>query len=313
LKIYLDGFSEHFFNLLVKSAINYGFEIIQDIKKCDIRIIVDPTKISDINKFRDIVILAEPEVVRPDLYKSKILGGSFKILPLGRYRAERLGIKNWIEFPPEIPIYAKSQIDRSKKFAIVNEHKFSSSNRSNYGLRRKVIIYLEKNKPRDLDVYGKEWNTTKILEVKRRFSQVRNNKSIFKIDFKECFSDLWHHYENVSGHMSRECSGLQKYEFNICIENDCDYVSEKVWKAIYAGSIPIYTGPKLIYDPELNKCVVPVTNKLTSLINTIENLNTINTFELRQNAIDLLRNIEQSKYSVNNLTHLFYKNLLAII
>ena len=300
-------------NSLAQSATNYGIKIIQDLKKCDVRITIDPTELTAINKSRDIVILAEPEVVRPDLYKSKILDGSIKILPLGRYRAERLGLKNWIEFPPEIPNYSRSQSDHRKKFAMVNEHKFSSSSRSNYGLRRKVIQYFEKNRPLDLDVYGKEWNTTKILELKRRFSQIKNNRSIIKIDFKESLSDLFRHYQSVSGHMSRECSGLQNYEFNICIENDSDYISEKVWKALYAGSIPIYLGPNLSDDPELKKCVVSTTNNLTALIKVIENLDEINKFELRQNAIDLLDNINGSKYSIENIAHLFYTNLLKII
>ncbi len=313
MKVYLEGFSENFFNALALSATNYGMKIIQDVKNCDLRITIDPTELFAINKSRDIVILAEPEVVRPDLYKSKILDGSIKILPLGRYRADRLGLTNWIEFPPEIPSYSRSQIARTKKFAIVNEHKFSSSHRSNYGLRRKVIIYFEKSKLLNLDVYGKEWNTSKLLELKRRFSQIRNNRSILKIDFRECFSDLWRYYHSISGHMSGECSGLQNYEFNICIENDSDYVSEKVWKALYAGSIPIYTGPNLIYDPELNKCIVPATNKLTSLINVIENLDQINSFEIRQNANNLLDKINQTKYSIENVTNLFYTNLLKVL
>lgn len=300
-------------NSLAQSATNYGIKVIQDVKNCDVRITIDPTEFNAINKSRDIVILAEPEVVRPDLYKSKILDGSIKILPLGRYRAERLGLKNWIEFPPEIPSYSRSQSDHRKKFAMVNEHKFSSSSRSNYGLRRKVIQYFEKNRPLDLDVYGKEWNTSKFLELKRRFSQIKNNRSILKIDFKESLSDLLRHYQSVSGHMSRECAGLQNYEFNICIENDSDYISEKVWKALYAGSIPIYSGPNLSHDPELKKCVVPTTNKLTAFIKVIENLDEINLFELRQNAIDLLDNINGSKYSIDNITHLFYTNLLEII
>ena len=313
MKVCLEGFSEHFLNSLAQSATNYGIKVIQDVKSCDVRITIDPTEFTAINKSRDIVILAEPEVVRPDLYKSKILDGSIKILPLGRYRAERLGLKNWIEFPPEIPSYSRSQSDHRKKFALVNEHKFSSSSRSNYGLRRKVIQYFEKNRPLDLDVYGKEWNTSKTLELKRRFSQIKNNRSILKIDFKESLSDLLRHYQSVSGHMSRECSGLQNYEFNICIENDSDYISEKVWKALYAGSIPIYSGPNLSHDPELKKCVVPTTNKLAALIKVIENLDEINSFELRQNAIDLLDNINGSKYSIENITHLFYTNLLEIL
>jgi len=313
LKVYFEGFSEYFLNSLAQSATNYGIRIVQDVKNCDIRITIDPTELLAINKSRDIIILAEPEVVRPDLYKSKILESSIKILPVGRYRAERLGLKNWIEIPPEIPSYSRSQSDHRKQFAVVNEHKFSSSYRSNYGLRRKVIRYFEKNRPLDLDVYGKEWNTTKLLELKRRYSQIKNNRSILQIDVKECFSDLWRHYKSISGHMSRECSGLQNYEFNICIENDIDYISEKVWKALYAGSIPIYVGPNLIHDPELKKCVVPSTNKLTALIKVIENLDEINANELRQNAIDLLDNINGSKYSIDNITHLFYTNLLEII
>jgi hypothetical protein len=39
----------------------------------DVRVLVDPAKSTVIDNSRDIVILSEPEAVRPDLYSSKFL------------------------------------------------------------------------------------------------------------------------------------------------------------------------------------------------------------------------------------------------
>jgi galactose mutarotase-like enzyme len=72
------------------------------------------------------------------------------------------------------------------------------------------------------------------------------------LKLNENFSDLWHNYSLVKGHMPENLENLQNYNYSIVIENDLDYISEKVWKSIYAGALPIYVGPNLDYDKWLN-------------------------------------------------------------
>jgi len=313
LKIYFEGLNPGFTNRLKAEAGNFNFSPVDEISSCDIRVIVDPKKNEKLVYSRDIVILAEPEVVRPDLYKKSFINRPLKILALGRYRADRLGLKNWINFPVELPKYERTESLREKDFALVNEHKFSSSYRSYYGLRRKTILYFESSKKYKLDVYGKEWNTSKYLELRRRINQIRNNKNYFSVDLFETFSNIWETYNSVIGHMHLDCADLQKYKVNICIENDSDYVSEKVWKALYAGTVPLYVGPKLNFDPELKESVIYCNPNIKDIITSIETIDFRIIEEKKNNAKIFLNSAQFKNYSMESAVKFFYSQLNQIL
>jgi len=226
---------------------NYSFTT--SLQKCDLRIIVDPTSLNSLNPTRDLVLLMEPQVVRPDLYRKAFLSNFKLLLPLGKYRAERLGLNYYFREPVVLPTYERDEnISREKRIAIINEHKFSSSSRSMYRLRRKVIMKLEKENKGFLDLYGKEWNVGLSLELRRRLFALRMNKNIRDISFREVFSDFAYKYKSNVGHAHYQGEILQHYLQSIVIENDLDYVSEKIWKSIYSGAVPTYVGPSLEHD-----------------------------------------------------------------
>jgi hypothetical protein len=183
LKIYFEGLLNGKFleNLTLESK-NFGFTAVDNMTECDIRVVVDPKE--RIIPSRDIIILSEPEVVRPDLYRNKIIYGQYKVLPLGRYRAERLKLKHWINFPVDLPNYKRVNLERKKQFALVNEHKFSSSKRSNYGLRRKTLSYFESSDNFKVDLFGNEWSVSKNIELRRRIHQIKNNKNYISINYR---------------------------------------------------------------------------------------------------------------------------------
>jgi hypothetical protein len=312
LKIYFEGLlSEKFLENLTLESKNFGFTAVGNIINCDIRVVVDPKEI--VIPSRDIIILSEPEVVRPDLYRKKFIHGQYKILPLGRYRAERLKLKHWINFPVELPNYKKTILERKKQFALINEHKFSSSRRSNYGLRRKTLLYFESSDKFKLDLFGNEWNVSKDIELRRRIYQIKNKKNYISVDLIEVFSDLWKTYSSLTGHMHQDCEALQNYEVNICIENDSDYVSEKVWKALYAGAVPLYVGPKLNFDLDLRESVIYSNPKIEDIINIIESINPNAIAEKRSIANDFLNSSKFKDYSVESTVKHFYSQLTQIL
>lgn len=313
MKIFFEGLTPEFTKKLRIESTNFRFTSVIKVNDCEIRVVVDPKKNERLISSRDIVILAEPEVVRPDLYTKKFINGAVKILPLGRYRADRLGLKNWINFPVSLPSYKKARFLREKNFALVNEHKFSSSYRSNYGLRRKTILYFESKQKLELDVYGNEWNIGKYLEIKRRFYQLRNSKNFLSVNLHETFSDLWVSYGSTKGHMHQDCEGLQNYKVNICIENDSDYISEKVWKALYAGAVPLYVGPNLIFDTELKESVIYCTPDIADIIDKIESIDSNLLEEKRKYAKDFLNSVKFQKYSLDRAVTCFYTQLNQIL
>ena len=71
--------------------------------------------------------------------------------------------------------------------------------------------------------------------------------------------------------MQEDLEELQSFQFSIVIENDLDYISEKVWKSIYAGAVPIYVGPKLTNDQQLEDIVLSSAADLSSIKSGILN------------------------------------------
>jgi hypothetical protein len=313
LKIFIEGVQPFFLNHLIASSTDFGLQTSKSMEVADVRILVDPHKNSIIDNNRDVIILAEPESVRPDLYSSRFLEKTKYILPLGKYRADRLNLNYFVSWPVELPTYKQVRKSKNRRIAIVNEHKFSSSARSEYGLRRSVIRYFESNYPNKLDVYGIEWNVSKSIELRRRLFAVRNNKSISSINLKESFSDLWKFYDSAQGHMHRDCELLQNYSASICIENDIDYVSEKVWKSLYAGCAVIYVGPDLKYDQKLKSCVITADNNLDSVVSKLKKLDENVEDDYAVRGLDFLRSDDFNTYSLETKTTEFYSNLKSLI
>lgn len=309
----MQGIQPNFLKSLVLIANDFGFSVTDQENKADLRVLVDPLKKMSINNERDVVILAEPEVVRPDLYDYKFLKTTKYLLPLGKYRADRLDLEYFVNWPVELPNYNKVKKNRNKKFAIVNEHKFSSSKRSQYGLRREVIKYFETKNPGTLDLYGVEWNISKRLEIKRRLYALRNNKSVKSIDFKEAFSDFWRKYDSVKGHMHKDCEMLQEYTASICIENDIDYVSEKVWKSLYAGCPVIYVGPDLKYDLFLKDSVLLADDNINSIQIKLNHFNSNSTEDFSSKGLDFLNSSAFKNYSPENTANEFFSNLKGLL
>ena len=313
MNIFIKGVQPFFLNHLITSSTDFGLQISENMDSADVRVLVDPPKNTVINNSRDVIILSEPETVRPDLYSSKFLEKTKYILPLGRYRADRLNLNYFVNWPVELPTYKQVRKSKNRRIAIVNEHKFSSSARSEYGLRRSVIRYFESKYPNKLDVYGIEWNVSKSIELERRLFAVRNNKSISSINLKESFSDLWRFYDSAQGHMHRDCELLQNYSASICIENDIDYVSEKVWKSLYAGCAVIYVGPDLKYDQKLKSCLITADDNLDSVVSKLKKLDERMEDEYAVRGLDFLRSDDFNTYSLETATIEFYSNLKSLL
>jgi hypothetical protein len=314
VKINLDRFPIGFKNTLIKSSSDYGFQIVEENNEADVRIIIDPINKENLCSSKDIVVLVEPETVRPDLYRKSFLKKFPNIMALGKYRAERLGLKFWIEFPVELPKYVRQDLQIKNKFAIVNENKFSSSPRSQYGLRRKVISYFEENMPQELDLFGREWNAGKQIELRRRVYALRNRRSLLNLDFPEVFGNLWKQYDTFVGPMESDCEQLQNYKASITIENDLDYVSEKVWKSLYAGCPVIYVGPGLTYDPELEKCLLIAESNLKSVVSKISEINDLSQIlrlNLKEKGLDFIHSANFNKYSNQTTAEVFFNTLRA--
>lgn len=286
-----------------------GYEISGNYTNCKLGIFVDSKTFPKKFKGIKLIYVQEPEVVRPDLYKKKKLKKYDYIIAASYERASRINADFVLPFSINIPNYIRKSNIRLGKAAIVNSNKFSSSKRSMYGLRRDVIIKSE-NSNIEIDVYGGMWRDGKVIELQRRFYSLRNQ--IFNkkpISIRETFSHLFYKYKNIKGmDLSEDCEVLQKYQFSIVIENDLDFISEKIWKSIYAGAVPIYIGPHIELDKKVLECIYvcePITRKI------IDKMSKFDPKELRKKRTkgfslmkEMRRNVNYDLQFVINLTNI---------
>jgi hypothetical protein len=72
----------------------------------------------------------------------------------------------------------------------------------------------------------------------------------------EAFSHFFYKYPEYIGRVDDKFNAFSKYKYALIIENEADYVSEKLFDAIAAGCVPIYVGPNLSRYKNLAKCVM---------------------------------------------------------
>ena len=147
--------------------------------------------------------------------------------------------------------------------------------------------------------------------MRRRFYALRNNKNWKNVDSQEIFGNLWKHYKTFKGPMESNCEQLQYYKASITIENDLDYVSEKLWKSLYAGCPVIYVGPKLIHDLELEKCLFIAESSVKSIVSKITSIDQKMGPNMAEAGLDFIHSVDFEKYSKVTASKIFFNTLKA--
>lgn len=130
-----------------------------------------------------------------------------------------------------------------KKFSVlIAGNKKSNEKGELYSERLRAIRFMEKNYPKEFDLYGIGWGLY-------TFSGIRPIRALNKITtIRKLFSEKRPSYK---GKVEKKLDVLSKYKFCFCYENSCaipGYISEKIWDCFFAGCIPIYYGAPNILD-----------------------------------------------------------------
>lgn len=196
-------------------------------------------------KFTNILILREPKVVLPRQYSLRIMKHFDFIISMGRKRATNLGIESAVPFPYNRPrkSFYQPTGTRINSVVIINSNKFSSVEESNYGLRRLAIEKFY-NSSLGISLYGPNWRLNKFMEFRKRVYSLRDTLLAgMKPSMNESFSGFGKRFDSWQGEVDDKILTLSHYKFSLVIENQSDYVSEKLLDSIFAGCIPIYVGP----------------------------------------------------------------------
>ena len=278
LKVSFNGFphelSEMIFKGLSNQNLNLFFLRSENVKDSDIHFEFnfDKGRIKPQGKY-NVLILWEPQSYMPWQYKKSVLEKFNLVIPMSRWRAEKLKLKNWAFHPGQIKSLKVDEKTRTKNIVMINAAKFSANFSSNYGLRRdisKKLFALNLG----YELYGQNWNMPKFKEFRERIWSIRKEVQAFNIpDLFEAFSNISYRYPEYRGPTVDKFLELSRFRYALVIENESDWITEKLFDAISAGCVPIYIGPDLAQFPILSKCTIQLKPSVNSVLDYFRNVN----------------------------------------
>lgn len=244
---------------------------------------------------KTIALCGEPKVVRPDLYSKKRAKRFLEFIPTSQFRADKVGAKYWIQLPVELPPLLKWNSERRKRAVMVIGNKISANQESNYRLRRQVIR-LDEKMNQQIDVFGVDWLDPLWLQFRRRINAARIQLiNPLEFSWSELMTDFLFVPKNYRGVMPSNFKSLTDYQIAVVIENESDYISEKLWICLCAGVIPVYVGPSLKEYPGLEEVVYEVDKSPKQIIELISTINIEEIEQRRKNIRKIINQLELDK------------------
>lgn len=202
---------------------------------------------------RRILIAVEPPSVHPNQYRRKVLGAYGQLFAVSEshfrsHTAMRLN-NGFLPDQSTLQSLMKNQppeTDRPLFACLINSNKFSAHRKSLYWLRHDVIGECQRvGIP--LHLAGEGWNnslrTQAINQVKSMARQLTDPHDLTLATLRKPISlrpPITYH-----GKVEDSVSFQYQARFSIVIENEGNYVTEKLFNAVIAGTTPVYVGPKL--------------------------------------------------------------------
>lgn len=187
-----------------------------------------------------VLVRQEPIVVRPQNFRPDYLKHMSMVIDLGRSpllsECRMNWPQNWTLKHLESPIIASGE--RINRFAIINANKMSFVEGELYSLRR-----LAAQKSTQIDVWGFDWDMPWIKRALKAFEELLIPlKHGFGI--KPTATKGWFRKPlSYKGTSKDKLSTLSSYDYSLVIENSAEYMSEKLFDSLFAGTLPVYVGP----------------------------------------------------------------------
>ena len=187
-----------------------------------------------------VIVRLEPIVIRPQNFRGDYLKHMSMVIDVGRSPFVSMSRINWpqlwtLEHLESPKIVGSERIDR---FAIINANKMSFVKGELYSLRR-----LAAQKSLDIDVWGFDWEMPWFKRATKSFEELliplRHGFGIKPAAIKGWFKSPL----SFKGTSEDKLSTLASYKYSLVIENSIEYMSEKLFDSLFAGTFPIYVGP----------------------------------------------------------------------
>ena len=219
----------------------HQIRLVDNFDLCDLYIAFDKINGALLNSLGEhvtkVLVRQEPSIVLKETH-TKVQTEKFDhIIDVGKVKNSENSVINW---PQDLSENFSDIDNRLEKVVIINSNLLSLAKGEHYSLRRKVALEIE-----DIDLYGRQWNNgfrSKVLTLIKEFRKY--GFRIHSISFLGLKS-YFRFFSNYLGEVGDKYEVLSKYKYSIVIENSSDYLSEKLFDAIFSGCIPIYVGPNL--------------------------------------------------------------------
>ena len=186
------------------------------------------------------LIRQEPRVVRPQNYRPDFLSQMSFVIDVGRPPNSNTPRVNWPQ-DWNLKILEKSRNDpsvRIDKTVMINRNLMSFVAGEMYSLRR-----LLAQRSSEIDVWGMGWQMPFINRAIRVLEELmiplRHGFSINRSSIRGWFKSP----RSYKGPAEDKLATLATYKYSLVIENSLDYMSEKLFDCLFAGTLPIYVGP----------------------------------------------------------------------
>lgn len=173
------------------------------------------------------LFLWEAKVVNQNNYNQRIWG---KFKYIFTWDDDLVDNKKFFKFflptPNHTPLAKSTPFNQKKLIVNMTNNKYSAKPNELYSARRKTIGYFDSNFPDDFDLFGNQWNKP-VTKWQKRFPWLVKKHTSYR------------------GGALKKIETLSRYKFTLCYENVSDvkgYVTEKIFDALHARTIPIYWG-----------------------------------------------------------------------
>lgn len=201
------------------------------------------------------LIMQEPSVVIPQHRVNKIKRNFDYVVTVGRSGGDAS-----INWPQSWDSITKNKIPRQNRGVLINADKWSAISGELYSLRRKVV-----NSDGRIDLFGSGWNDAVLLRIKRAISALGIAVISGRIPKLQIVFDVLRRPLNYQGKSIDKIETLESYKCSIVIENSQEYMSEKLFDSLFAGTIPVYVGANLVDSGIPENLVVVAKPKLEAI------------------------------------------------
>jgi hypothetical protein len=198
---------------------------------------------------RRMLFAFEPEAVNPLQHLSKTRSEYFQtVIGSRRHRIKANDVEMKFGTLPDVPHKLDSSDGSQSRgsAAMLNENKFSFVTGNLYKKRTDILLEISRAGI-PTHVGGKNWDKSSLWQAWRQLLY------LYAVLFTGVSVDLSQYHGPLTkersltlhGRVPSEVGFLSQFEFALVVENDPNYLSEKLFNAISAGCVPLYLGPPL--------------------------------------------------------------------